>query len=122
MSIENPFWGAPRIHGELLKPGFEVAQSSVAKYMVKTRANLKTSLAVSPIYNSRTALSRRRWRPRRRTVRASLRQMPDPPDHGSGRHPHGPSEASSEMNAAAAAIRKTGKGVRNLGRDGILRW
>jgi hypothetical protein len=26
MSIENPFWGAPRIHGELLKPGFEVAQ------------------------------------------------------------------------------------------------
>src|SRR4029450_11472734 len=37
MSIENPFWGAPRIHGELLKPGFEVAQSSVAKYMVKRR-------------------------------------------------------------------------------------
>src|SRR6266436_8805972 len=28
-------WGAPRIHGELLKLGFEVAQSSVAKYMVK---------------------------------------------------------------------------------------
>ena len=37
MSIENPFWGAPRIHGELLKLGFEVAQSSVAKYMVKRR-------------------------------------------------------------------------------------
>jgi transposase InsO family protein len=35
MSMENPFWGAPRIHGELLKLGFEVAQSSVAKYMVK---------------------------------------------------------------------------------------
>ena len=31
MSIENPLWGAPRIHGELLKLGFEVAQSSVAK-------------------------------------------------------------------------------------------
>src|SRR3984957_9717909 len=29
MSIENPLWGAPRIHGELLKLGFEVAQSSV---------------------------------------------------------------------------------------------
>jgi hypothetical protein len=28
MSIENPLWGAPRIHGELLKLGFEVAQSS----------------------------------------------------------------------------------------------
>ena len=38
MSIENPLWGAPRIHGELLKLGFEVAQSSVAKYMVKRRA------------------------------------------------------------------------------------
>jgi hypothetical protein len=35
MSIENPLWGAPRIHGELLKLGFEVAQSSVAKYMAK---------------------------------------------------------------------------------------
>ena len=35
MSMENPLWGAPRIHGELLKLGFEVAQSSVAQYMVK---------------------------------------------------------------------------------------
>ena len=33
--MENPLWGAPRIHGELLKLGFDVAQSSVAKYMVK---------------------------------------------------------------------------------------
>jgi len=37
MSAENPLWGAPRIHGEVLKLGFEVAQSSVAKYMVKRR-------------------------------------------------------------------------------------
>jgi hypothetical protein len=35
MSMENPLWGALRIHGELLKLGFDVAQSSVAKYMVK---------------------------------------------------------------------------------------
>jgi transposase InsO family protein len=35
MSIENPLWGAPRIHGEPLKLGFEVAQSSIATYMVK---------------------------------------------------------------------------------------
>jgi len=35
MSIENPLWGAPRIHGELLKLGFEVAQSTVARYMTK---------------------------------------------------------------------------------------
>src|SRR5664280_2728533 len=37
MSIENPLWGAPRIHGELLKLGFKIVQSSVAKYMVKRR-------------------------------------------------------------------------------------
>src|SRR4030095_780509 len=35
MSTENLLWGAPRIHGELLKLGFSVAQSTVAKYMVK---------------------------------------------------------------------------------------
>jgi hypothetical protein len=35
MNKENSLWGAPRIHGELLKLGFEVAQSTVAKYMVK---------------------------------------------------------------------------------------
>jgi transposase InsO family protein len=35
ISIENPLWGAPRIHGELLKLGFEVAQATVAKYTVK---------------------------------------------------------------------------------------
>jgi hypothetical protein len=37
ISIKNPFWGAPRIHGELLKLGFEIAQSSVAKYMAQRR-------------------------------------------------------------------------------------
>src|SRR5258707_14464734 len=37
MSIENPLCGAPLIHGELLKPRVEVAQSSGAKYMVKRR-------------------------------------------------------------------------------------
>ena len=37
ISLEKPLWGARRIHGELLKLGFEVAQSSVAKYMVKRR-------------------------------------------------------------------------------------
>src|SRR6266853_1635295 len=34
LSFENPLWGAPHIHGELLKLGFEVAQSTVSKYMV----------------------------------------------------------------------------------------
>src|SRR6202171_1314200 len=37
MSTENQLWGAPRIHGELLKLGFSVAQSTVARYMVKRR-------------------------------------------------------------------------------------
>src|SRR5260221_2915446 len=37
MSVESSLWGAPRIHGELRKLGFEVAQSSVAKYVVKRR-------------------------------------------------------------------------------------
>jgi hypothetical protein len=35
MSIANPLWGAPRIHGELLKLGIDIGQTSVAKYMVK---------------------------------------------------------------------------------------
>jgi len=35
MSLANRLWGAPRIHGELLKIGIEVAQSTVAKYMAK---------------------------------------------------------------------------------------
>jgi hypothetical protein len=38
VSVENSLWGAPRIHGELLKLGFAVALLSVAKYMVKRRA------------------------------------------------------------------------------------
>ena len=35
MSLANPRWGAPRIHGELLKLGFELSQATVAKYMVR---------------------------------------------------------------------------------------
>jgi transposase InsO family protein len=37
MNTENPLWGAPRIHGELLKLGFEVAESTVSKYMIRRR-------------------------------------------------------------------------------------
>src|SRR6202051_3653766 len=35
MSKENSLWGAPRIHGELLMLGIEVAQSTVARYMTR---------------------------------------------------------------------------------------
>ena len=37
ISLGNPLWGAPRIHGELLKLGIEVAQTTVAKYMARGR-------------------------------------------------------------------------------------
>ena len=37
MSVANPLWGAPRIHGELLKLGIDVGQTTVAKYMAKRR-------------------------------------------------------------------------------------
>jgi putative transposase len=37
MSVANPRWGAPRIHGELLKLGIEVSQATVAKYIVRHR-------------------------------------------------------------------------------------
>jgi transposase InsO family protein len=37
MSRDNPLWGAPRIHGELLKLGIDIAQSTVARYMPRRR-------------------------------------------------------------------------------------
>jgi transposase InsO family protein len=37
MCRENPLWGAPRIHGELLKLGFEIAESTVSTYMIRRR-------------------------------------------------------------------------------------
>ena len=37
MCRENPCWGAPRIHGELLKLGIDIGESSVSKYMVRNR-------------------------------------------------------------------------------------
>ena len=37
MSIANPLWGAPRIHGELLKLGVDIGQTSVTKYMARRR-------------------------------------------------------------------------------------
>jgi putative transposase len=37
MSLANPLWGAPRIHGELLKLGIQISQTTVAKYMPRRR-------------------------------------------------------------------------------------
>jgi hypothetical protein len=36
-SRENPLWGAPRIHGELLKLGMDIGETSVDKYLVRSR-------------------------------------------------------------------------------------
>jgi putative transposase len=49
MSTANPLWGAPRIHGELLKLGLTVSQTTVAKYMVRHQG--------SPSQNWRTFLA-----------------------------------------------------------------
>ena len=35
MSRDNPLWGAPRIHGELLKLGIDIGETSVSKYIVR---------------------------------------------------------------------------------------
>jgi transposase InsO family protein len=37
MSRQNPLWGAPKIHGELLKLGIEIGETSVSKYMIRRR-------------------------------------------------------------------------------------
>src|SRR5579859_3270253 len=37
MSRDNPLWGAPRIHGELLKLGIDIGETSVSKYLVRRR-------------------------------------------------------------------------------------
>ena len=37
MSRENPLWGAPRIHGELLKLGIDIGETSVGRYIVRRR-------------------------------------------------------------------------------------
>lgn len=39
MSRDNPLWGAPKIHGELLKLGIEISESTVSKYLVRGRGS-----------------------------------------------------------------------------------
>ena len=48
MSRENPLWGAPRIHGELLMLGIEVARSTVSKYMIRGCKPPSLSCATTP--------------------------------------------------------------------------
>lgn len=57
MSLANPLWGAPRIHGELLKLGIEIGQTSVAKYMARPgnphRKDGRRSSAIMPMGSPR---------------------------------------------------------------------
>jgi Transglutaminase-like superfamily len=46
MSVANPLWGAPRIHGELLKLGIDVGQTTVSKYMARRRQPPSTHSAI----------------------------------------------------------------------------
>jgi hypothetical protein len=48
MSRENPLWVASRIHGELLMLGFEVAQSTVSKYIARGGKPPSQTLSVRP--------------------------------------------------------------------------
>ena len=42
MNAANPLWGAPKIHGELLKLGIEVSQATVSRYMPRHRKTKPT--------------------------------------------------------------------------------
>jgi hypothetical protein len=44
MSLANPGWGGPRVHGQLLKLGIEIGETSMAKYMPHSRRRLPKSL------------------------------------------------------------------------------
>jgi hypothetical protein len=61
MSLANPLWGAPRIHGELLKLGIDVGQTTVAKYMPRGRRppsqGWKTFLKITPTASRRWTCS-----------------------------------------------------------------
>src|SRR6516162_6517633 len=48
MAAENPTWGAPRIHGELLKLGFEISESTVSRYLAQGTSSPDSTSAGSP--------------------------------------------------------------------------
>jgi len=60
MSLANPLWGAPRIHGELLSLGIDVGQTSVAKYMARRRGGSSQGWAGGPFY-AIMLMASRRW-------------------------------------------------------------
>jgi putative transposase len=78
MSRANPLWGAPRIHGELLKLGLTVSQATVSKYMLRSqrpppRWTPPTSHCPMPDVNY---FSKTPWAPSRSSRWASPRRTP----------------------------------------------
>src|SRR5260370_35150006 len=78
MRRANPFWGAPRIHGELLKIGIEVSQATVAKYMVRRVGTTFANMA--QLFAQRSNWHRRHRNVRRRVSLVSTALRHDHPD------------------------------------------
>jgi putative transposase len=57
MAAENPTWGAPRIHGELLMLGFDVSERSVSRWMARTPRGPKLALRWRAFHNHRGAIA-----------------------------------------------------------------
>jgi hypothetical protein len=70
LSRENPLWAAPRIHGELLKLGIEVAQSTVAKYMIRHRGPPSGGWPTAYYNAARTHLALDKYAPLNRSTQS----------------------------------------------------
>ena len=85
MSVDNPLWGPPRIHGELLKLGFEVAQSSVANRAVMSLH--RTKIVENSGNRQRVLIT---WRPESNGNRST-------PTASTDLRPHQRQRASSDL-------------------------
>jgi hypothetical protein len=68
MSLDNPLWGAPRVHGELLNLGIEVSQATVGRYLPSAPEGSLPDLAqlfAEPYDSHRRGRHVRRCDPRR---------------------------------------------------------
>jgi putative transposase len=63
MSLANPLWDAPRIHGELLKLGVDVSQATVGKYLPR-RPKVPSPTWRSFLHNHLADIDRHRYEPR----------------------------------------------------------
>ena len=105
MSYANPLWGAPRIHGELLKLGIEISQATVAKYMLRRPRHAIADLAQLPQQRS---TRHRRYRDLHRAVCDFPTPVRDA--HPSSRPPEdGPlrCHAASDRGLVVAPVTKT---------------